>query len=84
MESKAVPVPDRLDALDRERFKEMVDSPPFALYSARLMHEFDRYRVECEVRDGTELHRSQGSAAALRVVMDLPNTILKEMARSLR
>jgi hypothetical protein len=84
VESKAVPVPDRLDALDRERFKEMVDSAAFALYSARLMHELDRYRIECEVRDGTELHRSQGAAAALRVVLGLPGTILKEMAKSLR
>jgi hypothetical protein len=62
----------------------MAVSPPFALYTARLMHELDRYRGECEVRDGTELHRSQGAAAALRVVLGLPDTILKEMAKSLR
>jgi hypothetical protein len=83
VQAKAIPVADPLDALDRERFEDMLKSPPFAILAARIAAELERYRGECEKRDGVELHRSQGAAAALRVVLGLPLAMLKEMNKPL-
>jgi hypothetical protein len=79
VQSRTIPTADPLDALDRERFEDMLKSPPFAILAARIAAELERYRGECEKRDGVELHRSQGAAAALRMVRDLPFQILKQM-----
>lgn len=84
MQSKVIPVADPPDALDRERFADMVASPPFQTLESRIRQELERYRGECEKRDGVELHRSQGAAAALRVVLGLPAAMLKEMDKPLR
>jgi hypothetical protein len=84
VQSKTIPVADPLDALDRERFQDMLNSPPFLLLRNRILEELQRYCQECEARDGVELHRSQGAARALRVVLGLPATMIKEMDKPLR
>jgi len=81
METKAAPI-DRLDALDAERFRDMLASPPFVLLKERVTKEWERAREACaqetELRD---IYRAQGRVAALRVALDLPNLILKEIEK---
>jgi len=79
MENKAV-VTNRLDHLDAERFREMIASPPFAIFRERIEKERDRQIDGCATADITkELRKHQGAAAALRVVLALPAQILKEI-----
>lgn len=70
----------RLDQLDAERFEAMVTSPLFALIFARVAGQLERARTDCEIAvDAREVRMAQGRAAALRVVLQLPATMLKEM-----
>jgi hypothetical protein len=70
---------NRTDALDTERFEAMVASPPFALLRARIAAELERARADCETQCELVLTRAQGQAKALRTVLDLPASMLREM-----
>jgi hypothetical protein len=60
----------------------MLDSPPFQLLKARMVGELERMRTACERQDEPrELSRAQGSVAALRAVLALPDQILKEIEK---
>jgi hypothetical protein len=81
MDGKVI-VPDRLDALDTERFADMLASPPFNLLRARIYAELERARGDCETQnDPQALNRAQGRCGALRAVQALPEIMLKEMRR---
>lgn len=70
----------RLDQLDAERFEAMVTSPLFAMIFARFAGQLERARDDCErAVDPRDCRMAQGRAAALRVVLQLPATMLKEM-----
>lgn len=74
-------VSQRFDQLDRERFKDMVDSPSFRILFDRIVKELERARAtaerhECSIK---EVRIAQGTVAALRMVLGLPNQIVNEM-----
>lgn len=70
----------RLDQLDADRFRDMVTSPSFALFTARLKDELERSRLVCEREDDPGLvAKAQGAVAALRSVLAMPAIILKEI-----
>lgn len=77
MEAKTIP--DRLDAIDAERFRDMVASPSFALLAARINEELERRRLSCERAEGADLFRAQGAVSGLRSVLAFPTMILKEI-----
>lgn len=79
MESNLKPR-DRGDALDTERFENMLASPPFALYLKRVAAELERARTDCEKQDELRaIHNAQGRCASLRTVLELPAIMLREM-----
>lgn len=68
------------DALDVERFEDMIASAPFAAFKERVENELTRSRLTCETSlDLAAIQRAQGSAHALRVVLELPEGMLKAM-----
>lgn len=77
------PVPSqRLDHLDAERFRDMLASPPFAIFRKRIELLLDRSRGDCEKHDDPrDIHRAQGSTAAIRSVLALPEQILREIEK---
>lgn len=80
MDTKAQVVPDRYDSLDAERFREMITSPPFLAFTRRVVSELDRARNDCAGKtELPQIFRAQGSAAALLVVLALPETMAREM-----
>lgn len=70
---------ERLDSIDEERFREMTESPSFALFRTRISAELERSRTDCEGAYGIELQRAQGKVKALRTVLALPGLMLSEM-----
>jgi hypothetical protein len=81
MDPKGVFV-NRLDGLDEERFRAMLASPPFRLYLERLQAELERARADCERQPAAvELYRAQGTVAALRTALGLPEQILKDLLK---
>lgn len=71
---------ERLDELDAERFRDMLASPPFALFLARVVAEAERARDTCAGQtDLPELYRAQGAVRALRAVLAIPARILEEI-----
>lgn len=75
-------IQSRPDAIDAERFGEMIRSPLFALFRARLEAELERTRGQCEhADDELELRRAQGGVKALRAALALPEAIRTEMAK---
>ena len=79
-------ISQRLDQLDRERFRDMVDSPPFRLLQARIEKELNRLRetTESHTRSIKEIRIAQGGVQALRCVLNLPNQIVNEMRNELK
>jgi hypothetical protein len=72
--------PPRDDALDIEAFETMIASAPFAAFTSRVRDELRRHALTCETSpDSTAIIRAQGAAHALRVVLDLPQGMLKTM-----
>jgi hypothetical protein len=70
----------RLDAIDAERFEEMLASESFALLRARIAAELERARTDCESQpELRDIHRAQGAAKALRMTLDLPARMLTTM-----
>jgi hypothetical protein len=70
----------RLDQIDREQFEAMLASDSFELLRSRISAELIRALTDCESQaDPMMLHRAQGAAKALRVVLELPGMLLKEM-----
>ena len=81
MDPKTLPA-TRLDSLDAERFRDMVASPPFALFRARIEAELERARGDCEVAaEPRAVTLAQGRSAALRTALALPALILKEIEK---
>lgn len=79
MDTKRLP-DERLDGLDAERFRDMLASTSFGLLRSRIAAELERAREACTTAtERTDIHRAQGSAAALRAVLAMPKTILNEM-----
>jgi hypothetical protein len=71
----------RLDQIDREHFEEMLASASFDLLRSRISVELVRALADCESQaDPMAVHRAQGAAKALRVVLELPGMLLKEMS----
>ena len=82
MQPKTVP-DERLDAIDAERFRDMMASPSFALVRSRIDAELGRAREACtQATKRIQIHRAQGSAAALRAVLGMPAQILDEMEKA--
>lgn len=79
MQPKTTPT-KRFDGIDTQRFKEMVDSEAFQRFTFRVSAELKRAEEAC-VRDVDEVlvRRAQGAVAALRTVIGLPASILREM-----
>jgi hypothetical protein len=79
MYAKSISSP-RFDGIDAQRFKEMVDSEAFARFTLRVTAELKRAEEAC-VRDVDEVlvRRAQGAVVALRTVIGLPASILREM-----
>lgn len=74
----------RHDALDTERFADMLDSPPFAMFMQRIEAEFGRSRLDCENEtEAVPLHRAQGRCAAYRTVLALPAIMRAEQKKGL-
>jgi hypothetical protein len=74
------PIAPRHDALDTERFSDMLASPPFALLRARMTAELERARLECETQtDPLGVNRAQGRCGAMRIALALPEIMLREM-----
>lgn len=69
----------RLDAIDEERFADMVASESFALLKDRIAGELDRARTDCETQFGLTLTRAQGRVNALRTVLEIPAIMLREI-----
>jgi hypothetical protein len=69
----------RLDGIDAGRFADMLASPSFQLFGARIAAELERSRTDCEMLDGVALNRAQGKVTAYRTVLDLPARMLAEM-----
>lgn len=81
METKLTPS-RRPDAIDAERFREMLGSPLFLLLWDRVAAEQERTQSLCERAEGAvELRRAQGAAQALRAVRAMPQQILGELAK---
>jgi hypothetical protein len=79
MDTKLTVAP-RHDPRDAERFRDMLASPPFQLLRGRMYAELERARANCETKsDPVDVYRVQGTVSALRVVLALPDQILKEM-----
>jgi len=79
MDTKTLP-DERLDGLDAERFRDMLASPSFALLRTRIGAEFVRAKEACaQATVPHDIYRAQGSVAALRAVLAMPETILDEM-----
>jgi hypothetical protein len=75
----------RPDAIDAERFGEMLRSPLFSIFRARMAAELKRASEACERADGdVEVRRAQGAASAWRVAAGLPEAILDEMKKKAR
>jgi len=71
---------DRFDALEREAFENMVRSGAFQLFGERIRKALQVAGADCErADDELKLRRAQGQAAALRMVLALPEQILTEM-----
>jgi hypothetical protein len=71
------------DAIDAERFRAMLESPSFWMLTSRMHAELNRASGACERAEGdVELRRAQGAAAAWRVVVALPASMLAEMKKS--
>ncbi len=71
----------RHDQFEEAKFRDMMASEPFRLLTARIAGELERARTDCERKgEPTEIYRAQGSAAALRAALALPETIAKELA----
>jgi hypothetical protein len=72
--------PPREDALDIEAFETMIASAPFAAFKTRVRVELGRAQVTCETSpDTAAILKAQGAAHALRVVLGLPDVMLKAM-----
>ena len=84
MEAKLTPS-GRLDDIDVQRFKAMVESAPFERFGARIVAELERARLACERgEEEIQLRRAQGVVTALRMVLELPKTMLAEMNNRLK
>ena len=71
---------DRGDAIDREKFREMLESPAFARLRTRIVQETSRALTECATSDSRrEIHRAQGAAAMGNTILRMPDIILEEM-----
>ena len=79
MEVKRQPKPDSVDA---KLMRDMLGSSSFQLILTRVNAELVRAVGTCERSvEGIEIYRAQGAAAALRMVLGIPNQILTEIAK---
>jgi hypothetical protein len=79
MRAKFTPI-NRLDQLDAERFRDMIESPPFQLLISRVQAELERACETCVTgNDELAIRRAQGAAAQLRTVLRLPAQVLEEI-----
>jgi hypothetical protein len=71
---------NRFDAIDAERFAEMLESESFRLVLERLEAEYVRASHECETAtDLPQIYRAQGRVAALVTALRIPDQIRQEM-----
>jgi hypothetical protein len=73
------PAPPRTDGFDLKEMRDLVGSRAWGRIRQRLDAELERQRGLCERAEGTELHRAQGGAAALRMALATPALLLKEI-----
>ena len=72
----------RTDALDRERFRDMLASPPFRIFIDRIRGQLERSRAQLEEPAPVEaLRETQGTVRALRMVLQLPEVIAAELGK---
>jgi hypothetical protein len=71
---------NRLDGIDAERFRQMIESESFALLRKRIQQMFDTAARRCiEETDLPTLHANQGAAHCLRTILGLPEQLLGEI-----
>jgi len=68
------------DALERDRFREMLESDAFRRYTARVSRELVRVMDDCHNLDEPrDIYRAQGAAKMVEAILILPARILAEM-----
>lgn len=73
---------ERPDAIDREKFREMLESKPFAAFLRRVKNELDRQIHDCRTADEIGAVRyAQGCSWVAEWVLNLPLQMLAEMAK---
>ena len=79
MEPRLTPA-TRLDYLDVESFRAMLESAPFEMFLKRLRREYERARQTCATEnDPVALRRAQGAAQAWQVALALPEQLLADL-----
>lgn len=74
---------DRFDALDRDQFREMIESKAFRAFLDRVKREMDRGVHDCRVLDDIgEIRYAQGRSWVAEWVLNLPLQMLAEMTKS--
>lgn len=72
----------RLDHLDAQRLREMLESVPFGILRDRMKVLLERAQGDCERHDDPrDIHRAQGYVKALKAVLALPDQILREISK---
>lgn len=72
--------PEPPDTLDRDRFREMLESAAFKRYAERLSKELLRLMNDCQRLDEPrDIYRAQGAAQIVEAILRLPQVILAEM-----
>jgi hypothetical protein len=72
--------PEPPDTLDRDRFREMIESPSFIRYRDRVSRELLRLMNDCQRLDEPrDIWRAQGAAGMVEAILRLPGVILAEM-----
>lgn len=81
METRSTPTL-RLDGLDAERFREMLESATFKLLLDRMRQQLERERETTERSDSeVAIWRAQGAIRAWRTALAVPEQILQEIQR---
>jgi hypothetical protein len=71
---------ERFDGLDREQFREMVESKAFRLFLVRVTREYSRTLQDAaRLDEPRDIYRAQGAAMMTEAILKLPARILDEM-----
>ena len=72
------------DSADLDALQELVRSPGFQLYAARINEELERRRAELETAEKLEaIKGSQGLIKGLRIALEIPGILIEEVKAQL-